>query len=81
VTGFFIEHAVLETIASRGLDDEGIPGPMPTITFQGFPAFQMERSLALYVPLNFNYRDVDGLVLQLNFATKQAEMAIRNALP
>jgi hypothetical protein len=46
VTGFFIENAVLETIASRGLNDEGIPGPMPTITFQGFPTFQMERSLA-----------------------------------
>jgi hypothetical protein len=76
MTGFFIEHAVLETIAiaSRGLNDEGIPGPMLTITFQGFPTFQMERSLALYVPLNFNYRDIDGLILQLNFTTKQAYM-------
>jgi hypothetical protein len=42
VTGFFIEQAVLETVASRGLKDEGIPGPMPTINFQGFPTFQAD---------------------------------------
>ena len=74
VTGFFIEHAVLETIASCGLNDEGIRRPMSTFTFQGFPTFQMEKSLALYVPSNFNYHDVDGLVLKLDLKTKQAYM-------
>ncbi|OXV06005.1 hypothetical protein Egran_06227, partial [Elaphomyces granulatus] len=60
VTGFFIEQAVLETVASRGLKDEGIPGPMSKINFQGFPTFETKRSLALYIPLSFNYRDIDS---------------------
>jgi SAP domain len=67
VTGFFIEQAILSSIASHGLKiHKEISKNMHTVMFSGsFPRFNMtERNPVLYCPINFNYRGIDGIIVR-----------------
>jgi len=73
VVGFFIEQAILQTIEFRGLQTEPeISQPMTMIPFEYFPVFNTSKELALYVPCDFNYRAIDGIILRLYTGTKKA---------
>jgi hypothetical protein len=63
VTGFFIEQAVLSSIASRGLEiQEGISKEMDTVMFSGdIPEFnRTEGDPVLYCPIDFNYPGIEA---------------------
>jgi hypothetical protein len=73
VVGFFIEQAVLRTIRSRGLQvDERISQPMDLITYHGFPVFDTLKERALYVPSDFNYGAIDGMILWLDCSKQKS---------
>ena len=75
VTGFFIEHAVLQTISSNGLKEIGIVNsPPPIITFEGFPDFKDTEDPILYVTSGYCYPAVDGVILQLEHSKREAYM-------
>jgi hypothetical protein len=64
VTSFFMEQAILSSIASRGLEiSQGISKKMDTVIFSGsMPIFNTTKSdPVLYCPMNFNYCGVDGI--------------------
>jgi hypothetical protein len=63
VTGFFIEQAILSSIASRGLQiSQDLSKKMDTVVFSGsIPKFNTTKSdPVLYCPIN--YRGVDGII-------------------
>jgi hypothetical protein len=67
VTGFFIEQAVLSSIASRGLEiSEQISKKMDTVMFSGdIPRFnRTEGDLVLYYPMGFNYPGIGGIIIR-----------------
>jgi hypothetical protein len=67
VTGFFIEQAVLSSIASRGLEiSEQISKKMDTVMFSGdIPRFnRTEGDPVLYYPMGFNYPGIDGIIVR-----------------
>ena len=69
VTGFFIEQAVLSSIASRGLNvSKEISGPMTIVMFaEKYPIFDKDISEAvLYCPLKFNYGGIDGIIVRFD---------------
>jgi hypothetical protein len=75
VTGFFIEHAVLQTISTHGLKEIGIVNsPPPIITFEGFPDFKDTEDPILYVPSSYFYPAIDGVILQLDHSKREAYM-------
>jgi hypothetical protein len=70
VVGFFIEQAILHTIETRGLGTEPeISQPMRMIPFEYSPTFDTSKKLALYVPCNFNYHAIDGIILRLDLSS------------
>ena len=70
VVRFFIEQAILQTIQFRGLKTiPEISQPMTMIPFDGYPVFDTSKELALYVPCNFNYYAIDGIILRLNHSS------------
>lgn len=72
VTGFFIEQAVLSSIALRGLEIAGqISKRMDTVIFDGIiPNFHMtEGDPVLYCPINYNYRGIDGIIIRFTEGT------------
>jgi hypothetical protein len=67
VVRFFIEQAILQTIEFRGLEMiTEISQPMKMIPFEDYPVFDTSNKLALYVPCNFNYYAIDGIILRLD---------------
>ena len=67
VTGFFIEQAVLSSIAANGLEiSEQISKRMNTVMFKGdIPDFnRTEGDPVLYCPIDFNYRAIDGIIVR-----------------
>ena len=70
VTGFFIEQAVLSSIASRGLDiSKDISTPMDTVMFAGnFPTLEKKSNPVLYCPLKFNYRGIDAIIVRFDYS-------------
>jgi len=67
VVRFFIEQAVLQTIRSCGLKvHENICNAMDMISFEGFPNFNTKKERVLYVPSEFNFHAIDGLILWLD---------------
>jgi hypothetical protein len=67
VTSFFIEQAVLSSIASRGSEiSEQISKKMDTVMFSGnIPEFnRTEGDPVLYCPIDFNYRAIDGIIVR-----------------
>ena len=71
VTGFFIEQAVLSSIASHGLDiAENISGPINIVIFAGkFPQFDRHtHGAVLYCPLKFNYGSINGIIVQFYYS-------------
>ncbi|KAK2799175.1 hypothetical protein FQN50_008564 [Emmonsiellopsis sp. PD_5] len=63
VIGFFLESVVLESIASQGLQGLGLRGPMKQIVFRACPTYNLESSLSLYIPRDYNHPAIDALVL------------------
>jgi hypothetical protein len=45
---------------------------MRMIPFKYFPIFDTSKELALYVPCNFDYHAIDGIILRLYKETKKA---------
>ena len=75
VTGFFIEHAVLQTISTHGPKEIGIVNsPPPIIIFEGFPDFKDTEDPILYVPSSYFYPAIDGVILQLDHSKREAYM-------
>jgi hypothetical protein len=72
VIGFFLECAILQTIQSNGLKVDGLSNAMPMITYRGFPTFDTNRSLALYVPCSYNFRGIDGIILRMDREKRRA---------
>ena len=67
ITGFFIEQAVLSSIASRGLEiSEQISKRMDTVMFSGdIPEFNTTKGdPVLYCPIDFNFRGIDGIIVR-----------------
>jgi hypothetical protein len=67
VTGFFIEQAILSSIASRGLEiSEEVSKKMDTVMFSGVaPNFNTTKSdPVLYCPIDFDYRGIDGIIVR-----------------
>ena len=68
VAGFMIEQAVLASIVLHGLHI--VPkhqGPITAIFFENkFPSFDTTRDEpALYIPKAFNFRHIDGIIVQI----------------
>ncbi|KAK2783618.1 hypothetical protein FQN52_009545 [Onygenales sp. PD_12] len=63
VTGFFLELAVLGSIAYHGLKSLDRGGPMKQIVFRACPTYDLESSLGLYIPRDYKHPAVDALVL------------------
>jgi hypothetical protein len=67
VTGFFIEQAILSSIASRGLEiSKQISKGMDTIMFNGsVPNLKKtEGDPVLYCLISFNYSGIDGMIIR-----------------
>jgi hypothetical protein len=51
---------------------DGLSNAMPMITYLGFPTFDTNRKLALYVPSSHNFRGIDGVILRMDREQKRA---------
>jgi hypothetical protein len=75
VTGFLIEMAVLASVAKGRLNIEGTRKAMRTFLFPDeFPKFDKNVGLALYCPLRFNFRGIDGIVVKFDKDDKTCKM-------
>jgi hypothetical protein len=69
VTGFFIEQAVLSSIAAHGLNiGQNICTKITTDMFEtDFPVFKKdESSPVLHCPLHYNYPGIDGIIVRFD---------------
>jgi len=67
ILGFLVEQACLSSISMHGLHVRGLDVKnMTTIVFQGYPMYDLSHDLALYIPLTFNFKAIDGLILSLD---------------
>jgi hypothetical protein len=66
VTGYMIEGAVLESIASYGLPVPGLGDSMVVKVFYGeFPNLKPDSNrLVLHIPAIFNYKAIDGIIVK-----------------
>ena len=69
VVGFFLGCTILQTIRSNGLKVDGLSNAMPMITYLGFPTFDTNKKLALYVPSSYNFH---GVILRMDREQKRA---------
>jgi hypothetical protein len=76
VVGFFIEHAVLQSISIHGLKEIGIVKSPPRIrTFEGdVPNFKDTEDPILYIPLSFSFPAIDGVIIRLGSSEGKAYM-------
>ncbi|KAM6502225.1 hypothetical protein JOM56_002202 [Amanita muscaria] len=79
VQGFLAEQICLSTIATKGLKAVNPKlGQMSTASFSRQPAFNAfllsDHNICLYVPNAYNFKTVDGVILLLDRASKQATM-------
>ncbi len=72
VTGFFIEQAVLSSIANNGLQLNDINKPMNTVMFSDYPPYgkqENKNDTILYCPLAFNFGAIDGIIVRYDIST------------
>jgi hypothetical protein len=79
VQGFLAEQICLSRIAIKGLTAVHVElGRMSTTKFENAPAFaeflSTDHKTHLYVPTAYNFMTVDGVILLLDRASKQATM-------
>lgn len=74
VVGYFLEHAIIRSIATSGLPCFDIVGPMAQLIFHEFPRYDLSLDKALYVPRKFNFPAIDAIFLRLDHTTKKAEL-------
>jgi hypothetical protein len=80
VRGFLAEHICLTSIANNGLVvvDKGLATQMPVATFQTEPDWSpflcSAQHCHLYVPIAYNFKAVDGVILLLDRQNKKAHM-------
>ena len=79
VRGFLAEQICLSSIATTGLMAVNQKlGRMATATFDTTPNFgdflSTDHETRLYVPIAYNFNDVDGVILLLDRSSKQASM-------
>jgi hypothetical protein len=79
VQGFLAEQICLSSIAIKGLTAVHTElGRMSTAKFENEPAFaeflSTDHRICLYVPTAYNFMAVDGVILLLDRASKQATM-------
>jgi len=67
VLGFIVEQACLSSISQKGLKVGGLGfDNIPTIMFQKEPTYKTSEQIAIYVPIAFNFKAIDGLILSLD---------------
>ncbi|KAL1916623.1 uncharacterized protein VTP21DRAFT_5327 [Calcarisporiella thermophila] len=76
VLGFVVEQASLSSISQNGLKVNGLGfSNMKTIVFSSdFPTYNFDLKLALYIPLAYNFKAIDGLILSLDEKNKTAHL-------
>jgi hypothetical protein len=67
VLGFIIEQACLSSISQKGLKIAGLGfNNMKAITYTTkIPTYDKCSSLTLYIPFAYNYKAIDGLILEI----------------
>ena len=71
--GFVVEQACLSSIAQNGIRVAGLGlDHMKTTTFNQFPSYDNTVDHSLYIPSAFNFRAIDGLILQLDKTNRDA---------
>ncbi|KAK2784170.1 hypothetical protein FQN53_008779 [Emmonsiellopsis sp. PD_33] len=74
--GYFLKQAIVQSIMRDGIGYLDVTGPIQHYIFSGFPAYKLDKEVALYWPKNFNFPPVDALLLRLNSAAKRAELFV-----
>ncbi|KAK2811239.1 hypothetical protein FQN50_002336 [Emmonsiellopsis sp. PD_5] len=74
--GYFLKQAIIQSIIRNGIGYLDMTGPIQHYIFSGFPAYKLDKEVALYWPENFNFPPVDALLLRLNSADKRAELFV-----
>lgn len=75
VLGFYVEGMCLSSISQKGLNAGLNLGNMKVIMFQGkYPIYSTTCNLVLYIPSVFNFKAIDGLILQLDIKAKSVHL-------
>lgn len=76
VVGFLVEQVCLGSIAEKGLSDPFVRKPSNVSMFEKRPSLsrEMETSCIFYIPEKFNYKAIDGILLEINNEAKEAHL-------
>jgi hypothetical protein len=66
VVGYFLEQAILQSVASSGIKCLDIIGKIPQITFNDYRKYDLKNAYALYVPEAFNFPAIDALIVHID---------------